>query len=94
MTETAHNHSHKKEYFIIFVLLGILTLAEIAIPEMKLAYSVHASSLSALALVKAFLVAYFYMHLKDETRWLKFIAALPAFAFMYATYIVVESVIR
>ena len=69
--------SHKKEYFIVFLALAILTIIEIVIPDLDISKFAKGSSLTFLALGKAFLVAYFYMHLKEETKWLKFIGVIP-----------------
>ena len=93
MSESTHK-SHKKEYFIVFAALTILTVLELMVPEMKWPYSLHASSLTTLAIVKAFLVAYFFMHLKEETRWLKFIAVIPVTAALYTTMVAVETLAR
>lgn len=93
MSET-HHHSHKKLYIIIFFALAILTGVELLIPELSVAYSLKASSLVGLALGKAFLVAYFYMHLNEDTKWLKYIAAVPCSAFLYAAVLIAESMFR
>lgn len=93
MSET-HHHSHKKLYIIIFFALAILTGVELIIPELTIPYFYHASSLVALAIGKAFLVAYFYMHLNEETKWLKYIAAVPCSAFLYAAVLIAESMFR
>ncbi len=96
MSSNAHatHHSHKKEYFIVFAVLAFLTVLELYVPGLKIAYSLRASSLVLLALGKAFVVAYYYMHLKDETRWLKFIAAIPISAGFYAIVLILESMFR
>jgi caa(3)-type oxidase subunit IV len=86
--------SHTKEYLIIFAILAFLTVLELFVPELKIAYSHKAISLTLLALAKAFCVAYFYMHLNEETRWLKFIAAVPISAFIYFVVVVLESLNR
>lgn len=88
----SHAHtSHKKEYIIIFFVLGILTVLELLVPGLKnTSYTMKASALVGLAIAKAFVVAYFYMHLKEETRWLKFIAAIPITAALYAVVLVLE----
>jgi cytochrome c oxidase subunit 4 len=94
MSETTH-HSHKKLYWLIFVALAVLTALEIYIPEIEgLAYSLRASSLIGLAAGKAFLVAYFYMHLNEETAWLKFVAAIPLAAVAYAVVVILETMYR
>jgi cytochrome c oxidase subunit 4 len=90
-----HNHvSHKKEYFFVFIMLTLLTAIELVVPNMKVTQFAKASSLTGLALGKAFLVAYSYMHLKDETKWLKFIALIPISAFVYTVVVVLDSIYR
>jgi cytochrome c oxidase subunit 4 len=93
VSETTHK-SHKKLYFLIFGALTLLTVLELIVPEMKWPYALHSSSLTFLAIVKAFLVAYFFMHLNEETRWLKFIAALPIAAAVYTTLVAIETLAR
>ncbi len=90
-----HAHkSHKKEYIIIFFILGFLTVLELMIPGLKTAYAYKAAGLVGLALAKAFIVAYYYMHLKEERGWLKFIAAIPIVAAVYAVGLILESTFR
>ena len=86
--------SHTKEYLIIFAVLAFLTLIELFVPEMDIAYYQKAISLTLLALAKAFCVAYFYMHLNEETKWMKFIAAIPISAFAYFMMLVLETAFR
>ena len=89
------SHNHKKEYFIVFAGLAILTVLELIVPALKnVTYFFKASSLTLLAVGKAFLVGYFYMHLKSETRWLQFIALIPISAAVYALVVCLESVYR
>lgn len=89
---SAHEHtSHKKQYMIIFVLLAVLTALEIWMAELPMTKFAKGSGLTGLALAKAFLVGYFYMHLNQETRWLKFIAAIPVMAGVYATVLCLEA---
>ena len=95
MSEHTHEHkSHTLEYMIVFVVLSALTGLELAIPGLNTEYYLKAISLISLALGKAFVVAYFYMHLKEEKGWLKFIAALPILAGCYAIALILESVYR
>ena len=91
-----HEHkSHKKEYFIVFIVLGILTALEIWAAEIKeLTKFQKGSALTLLAVGKAFIVAYYYMHLKEETKWLKFIAAVPIMAAVYATVLCLEATFK
>lgn len=95
-TDSVHEHkSHKKEYIIIFIVLGVLTALEIWAAEIPgLTKFQKGSALTGLALGKAFLVAYYYMHLKEETKWLKFIAAVPVMAAVYATVLCLEATFK
>jgi caa(3)-type oxidase subunit IV len=89
------HHSHKKEYFIIFVLLAVLTGLEIWVAEIDaLSKMAKGSALTFLAVGKAFLVAYYYMHLKEETKWMKFIAAVPIMAAFYAFVLCLEAIYK
>ena len=93
MSEVGHK-SHKREYFLVFIALAVLTAVELVIPDMKVSQFAKASSLTFLALGKACIVGYYYMHLKDETRWMKFVALIPLAAFVYAFVVVLESIYR
>ena len=94
MSESTH-HSHKKLYIALFFALAFLTGVELAIPGLpNVAKIIKDSALIALALGKAFLVAYFFMHLNEEKGWLKFIAAIPISAGVYATVVILESMFR
>ena len=84
----------KKEYFIIFVVLTVLTGIEVAIAKATTG-NTKIVGLIGLAVSKAALVALFYMHLKSETRSLKTIIAVPlAFPFLYALVLIAESIAR
>ncbi|QDK43327.1 hypothetical protein DOM21_18095 [Bacteriovorax stolpii] len=93
-----HNHkeykSHTKEYIIIFFVLTFLTLLELMIPGLKTEYWHKVVALVGLAFGKAFVVAYFYMHLKEETAWMKVIAAVPLSAVLYAAALILEGMYR
>jgi cytochrome c oxidase subunit IV len=94
MSADAHK-SHVKEYWIIFFVLAFLTILELIVPTLKnVEYVYRASSLCLLAVGKAFIVAFYYMHLKEETKWMKFIAAIPISAAIYAAVVILESVYR
>lgn len=92
----AHEHkSHKKEYLVIFLILAILTGIEIWVAEIPgITPFAKGSSLTFLAVGKAFLVAYYYMHLKEETKWTKLIAAVPIMAGVYATVLCLEATFK
>ena len=85
--------SHKKEYFLVFFGLAVLTIAELIAAEWD-NYTAKAWSLTLLAFGKAFMVAYFYMHLNEESAWLKFIAAVPLAAVLYAVVVILETMYR
>jgi cytochrome c oxidase subunit IV len=91
----AEHKSHKKEYFIVFIVLAVLTAIEIWVAEVPgLSKMGKGSALTALAVGKAFIVAYSYMHLKDETKWMKFVAAVPLMAGVYATVLCLEAIYK
>lgn len=86
--------SHRKEYFIIFFVLTALTIVELIVPNMDMSKFNKGSALVGLALGKAALVGYYYMHLKDETWWMRFVALIPISAFLYALMVILESLYR
>jgi caa(3)-type oxidase subunit IV len=94
MSETAgHSHS-RKQYWIIFVVLFVLTVAEVglATPSMNVPRGPMVVGLIGLALTKACLVGLFFMHLKTEMRALKLTVALPfAFPALYAFVLIAEA---
>jgi caa(3)-type oxidase subunit IV len=92
----AHVHkSHKKGYIAIFVILAVLTAIEIWVADVPgISKFGKGSSLTLLAVGKAFLVAYYYMHLNEETKWMKFIAAVPIMAGVYATVLCLEAIYK
>lgn len=63
-------------YTAVFIVLGILTLIEVAIAELTDAFFT-APSLLIIGLLKAGLVMYYYMHLKDDTRLFAISIILP-----------------
>ena len=96
MSEVSHNNhkSHKMEYFKVFLVLTALTAVELVIPGMTMSQFAKGSSLTFLALGKACIVAWSYMHLKEETKWMRFVAAIPISAFFYAIMVILESLYR
>ena len=86
--------SHKKEYMIIFAALAGLTGLELFVPGMEASKVTKGSILGALAVVKAGMVAWYFMHLKAERTWLKVIAAVPIAAFFYAMVLLLEVLYR
>ena len=87
--------SHKKEYMIIFFVLAILTVLEVWVAEIQsITKLTKGLALTLLAIGKAFIVAYYYMHLKEETKWVKFIAALPIMAAVFAIVLILEATFK
>ncbi len=69
---------HKEpNYMAVFFALAILTAVEIGVIYLPIAKFVIGISLILLALVKAALVALYFMHLKFEKRTLGIIALTP-----------------
>lgn len=98
-TDTHHeghvHKSHKKEYFLVFLALAILTGLEIWVAEIPGISKLNkGGSLTLLAVAKAAMVAYYYMHLKEETKWTKFISAIPIMAVVYAVVLCLEAVYK
>jgi cytochrome c oxidase subunit 4 len=93
-SHVAHK-SHKKEYIIVFVVLAVLTAIEIWVAEVPgISKFNKGSALTLLAVGKALIVAYFYMHLNEETKWMRFIAAIPIMAGVYATVLCLEAIYK
>ena len=86
--------SHKKEYILIFFALTALTVLELFVPDMDASKMSKGMILSALAITKVGMVAWYFMHLKEERGWLKFIAFIPVTAFLYALVLILEVLYR
>ena len=86
--------SHTKEYIAIFCALAFLTFVELFIPELDASKMTKGSILTALAVVKAGMVAWYFMHLREERGWVKFIALVPISAFIYAVVLLLEVLYR
>lgn len=93
MSDQVHK-SHTKEYMLVFLALAIFTIIELIIPELNVSYASKAFGLTLFAFAKAFCVGYFYMHLNEEKRWLKFIGIIPVSAFLYFIMLILESSYR
>ncbi|HEY6170679.1 MAG TPA: cytochrome C oxidase subunit IV family protein [Candidatus Kapabacteria bacterium] len=79
MSHTADSQptNHTKSYLKIFGALFVLTVIEVVIAQIGIPYAMLVILLIALALVKAGLVAVYFMHLKYESRFLSVIAYAP-----------------
>jgi caa(3)-type oxidase subunit IV len=88
------SQSVKRKYLVIWVLLAVLTALEIAAATVIPHGTPRWMALVLLAVAKASCVALWYMHLRFERGWLKFIAVLPASAAVYAVVLMLEVVAR
>ncbi len=88
---TAHT---RPNYILIWLYLFVMTVAEVALAfELPFSRNVKLLMLLVLAIIKALLVALFFMHLKFE-RWrlrLIFIVPLPLAAIL-VTAVIMEKV--
>ena len=73
----AHHASHRRTYFHIFAWLTGLTALEVGLVFAHLNRFVLITSLCALAIVKAALVAMFFMHLRFERKTLALVVSAP-----------------
>jgi len=88
-------HASRKEYFIVFFYLAVLTMLEIGVVKIGLSTLLKGSALVLLALAKATAVALFYMHLKSEVKILKVMIAIPmCIPLIYALVLCVEAAVR
>ena len=89
-------HVDRKQYIIIFLVLGVLTGLEIGVVMMPgIARTLVIIALIALAVTKAAFVGLYYMHLKYETRVLKMTIAIPmATPAVYALVLIAEAAYR
>ncbi len=72
-----HAHKEHPKYMRIFVILIILTIAEVAVVYMPFPKIVIALLLIGMACSKALYVALYFMHLKFEQKTLMVIALTP-----------------
>ena len=79
---------------MIWGVLAILTVLEIAAATVIPHGTPRWMALVLLAVAKAAFVALWFMHLRFERGWLKFIAVLPASAAVYAVVLMLEVVAR
>jgi len=91
-----HHAPNRKEYWKIFVVLFVLTVIEVAVAQIPgIGKTMLVIALVGLAVTKAACVAFFYMHLKHETRVLRYYVALPfAAPAVYALVLIAEAAWR
>jgi cytochrome c oxidase subunit 4 len=69
--------SHTKTYLKIFAALGVLTIIEVLLSQSGMPVTPMVVLLIAFALVKAGLVALYFMHLHYDAKFLSIIAYAP-----------------
>ena len=91
-------HGPTKSTFVtIFLVLAFLTVVEVMVPRV---YSAEWNSntkmmlLVMLAVSKAVLVASYFMHLKWENRWIRWIASMPVYMGAIAILLMCEQAFR
>jgi cytochrome c oxidase subunit 4 len=96
-TPEAHHGPTKSTFITVFLVLAFLTVVEVFVP------TVYASEwnkntkmllLVILAVGKAMLVASYFMHLKWEAKWIKWIAAMPVYMGIFAVLLMCEQAYR
>lgn len=96
--EGEHGHGNSLgTYITVFLVLAFLTVVEVFVPDVYAgAERQHPKMLLLvfLAVAKALIVAYFFMHLKFEKPWLKWIALTPVYMGLFAILLMLESVYR
>ena len=90
-------HSHKSTYITIWLVLALLTAVEIFVPEVYSApwnQQTKMLLLVGLAVAKAVLVGLYFMHLKWEKPWVKWIAMMPGYMAIFTILLMLETVFR
>jgi cytochrome c oxidase subunit 4 len=89
-------HPHYKEYVVIILTLTVLTVLEVIAAghsvRDRLPYGIFFGMMVGFAISKVLLVALFFMHLKYETKILRFTVFGPlAFFFVYVVVLIAEA---
>lgn len=88
-------HASRKQYFVVFGWLFVLTVLEVAVVKLEIGKLATGTALVGLALTKAAAVALFYMHLKTEVKPLKLLVMIPmCIPVVYAFVLCVEAAVR
>ncbi len=92
----ARGAAHRRQYVVVFVLLGVLTLVELAVVRTPgIARPAVVIALVTLAVAKAALIALFYMHLRFETRIMRLTVLGPLLApAVYGLILIAETAWR
>ena len=87
---------HYKQYWVIIVTLAVMTVLEVLVAlegvRDKMSQPVFVGLMVAFALAKAMLVALYFMHLKYETKVMRWTVFGPlAFFFLYVVVLIAEA---
>ncbi|MSR47980.1 MAG: hypothetical protein EXS13_13130 [Planctomycetes bacterium] len=77
--DAGHAHHGGMSNFTVFMILLIVTVAEVGLAYMDIAKWLKVTTFIVMALYKAVMVAYHFMHLKFERRGMWVIASAPLF---------------
>lgn len=85
-------HKTKRStYVLVFLLLAVVTAIEVGLSTVGLAAQTSTALFLALSLIKAALVAAFFMHLKDDARLFRYILILPTILLIIFVFLTVPS---
>jgi cytochrome c oxidase subunit 4 len=88
-------HIDRKQYWMIFGFLAVLTALEVGIVKTQVPKVPMVVALIGLALTKASLVGLYFMHLKWETKPVKLMVVLPMCApAVYALALIADAAWR
>jgi caa(3)-type oxidase subunit IV len=95
-TDTSNVHINRKEYWTIFFLLFVLTVLEVGVVFVPgIANGPLIASLVGMALVKAALVGWFFMHLSHDTASIRNGVVISLLIpFFYAFVLIAEALWR
>lgn len=71
----------KRRYFIIFGMLGVLTILTVTVSRLDVSHTMHLVLALTIALVKGSLVAAYFMHLLSERKLIFAVLGLTVFFF-------------
>ena len=86
-------HINRKEYFFVFIALTVLTAIEVGIVFVPgISNAAMIAALVGLAVAKALCVAWYFMHLNHETRYMRLSVLIPmSIPAVYALVLIAEA---
>src|SRR5438874_9213395 len=88
---TAHAHPGPRQYVLIAIVLVILTAVEVATSYLEghVNSNILIAALAAMATIKFYLVAAWYMHMKQDNRFFRraFVGGITLACFVYGVVI-------